>query len=316
MIDFHLPLLRTSEAILVLSEDLKIVFPNPAALRMMRAQGRNPNGALLLELLDDRSKSAAFNIESSLRLHGHWSGDTWLGRANAAALPVRLVIDRYRDASNLRHVCVLSDISQRKQTEERLTQLSQHDSLTGLINRAHFVQELDTRLYNEELPYALLFVDVDDLKKINDTLGHHIGDLCLCKVASRLVQAVRLHLHADEPVMASAPLVARIGGDEFVILVPIYQGDEAVRIATRVSDLMKAPWYPDTQHALVISTSIGIAYAPFHGSTSKKLLELADQAMYRAKTSRKGSVHELLHHLPPPTPPRFGAGFDFSPSDE
>jgi diguanylate cyclase (GGDEF)-like protein len=318
MIDYHLPLLNTSEAVLVMSEDLRLEFANPAALRMMGFDGATPTDISLRHMLDDRSVALASTIESHLIVDGHWNGDIWLRRTDAGSLPVRLVVDRYHDANGFRHACVMSDISQRKQTEARLIELSRLDSLTGLYNRSHFMQQLDThlgRLYQEELQYALLFVDVDDLKHINDTLGHHIGDLCLCEVARRLGVAVRHTPDGSNHPASTEPLVARIGGDEFVILVQITECDHARRIATRISELMGAPWQPDERHQLVISTSIGIAYAPLHGRSSKALLELADRAMYHAKNSRKGSVHEFIHQHPQ-VPLRFDTGFDMLPSED
>lgn len=319
MIDYHLPLLNTSEAVLVLSEDLKIEFSNPAALRMMRFEHKHPKGLSLRHVLDDSSAALAPTIEECLLIHGHWDGDIWLRRNNAAPLPVRLVVDRYNDPNGLRHACVMSDISERKQTEERLTQLSQLDSLTGLFNRAHFMQELESRLrllHRDGLQYALLFVDVDDLKEINDTLGHHIGDLCLCEVARRLLIAVPRSLHSSGPPALSEPLVARIGGDEFVILLSISSGDEALQIASSINDFMNVPWHPDRRCKLVITTSIGIAYAPLHGRTSKELLQRADHAMYHAKSSRKGSVHEFMQPPHAQAQLRFETGFDSLPSED
>lgn len=309
MIDYHLPLLSSSEAILVLSESLMLEFANPAALHMMCLEGREMTGISLLRVLDGGSAAIAFSIQDGLLNNGHWSGDTWLERADSPALPVRLVIDRYQDAQRWRHACVMSDISHRKLTEAHLTQLSQHDSLTGLFNRAYVMHQLDSRLSVEQSQYALLFVDVDDLKKINDALGHHIGDLCLCEVARRLMEAVGNHRHATPRVATSEPIVARIGGDEFVILLPISERNEAQRLARSISELMNAPWYPRGRLQRVISTSIGIAYAPQHGNTSKSLLRLADRAMYRAKRARKGSVHEIIGQPPPPRASQDESGF-------
>lgn len=318
MINYHLPLLNTSEAILVMSEDLRLEFANPAALRMMGFEGATPSNMMLRHMLDDRSAALAATIERHLMVLGHWNGDIWLRRTDAGSLPVRLVVDRYHDADGFRHACVMSDISLRKQTEARLIELSQLDSLTGLFNRAHFMHQLDAhlnRMCDEELQYALLFVDVDDLKHINDTLGHHIGDLCLSEVARRLGVTVRHSLHAGTPPGTTEPLVARIGGDEFVILLSIAKPDQARRIATSISELMNVPWQPDERHQLVISISIGIAYAPLHGRSSKKLLQLADRAMYHAKSSRKGSVHEFIQQHPQ-VPLRFDTGFDVLPTEE
>lgn len=318
MIDYHLPLLNTSEAVLVMSADLRLEFANPAALRMMGFEGNTPPDLSLRHMLDERSAALAATIEDHLVVEGHWKGDIWLRRSDEGALPVRLVVDRYHDTNGFRHACVMSDISLRKQTEARLIELSQLDSLTGLFNRSHFMQQLDNHLnllHQEELQYALLFVDVDDLKHINDTLGHLIGDLCLCEVARRLGLAVRHSQQAAGHHPASNPLVARIGGDEFVILLSISDCEEARRIATSINELMLVPWQPNERHQLVISTSIGIAYAPLHGRSGKTLLQLADRAMYHAKNSRKGSVHEFIQQNPQ-VPLRFETGFDTLPSED
>lgn len=318
MIDYHLPLLNTSEAVLVMSADLRLEFANPAALRMMGFEGIAPPDLSLRHMLDERSAALAATIENHLVVEGHWKGDIWLRRSDAGSLPVRLVVDRYHDTNGFRHACVMSDISLRKQTEARLIELSQLDSLTGLFNRSHFMQQLDNHLnllHRDEPQYALLFVDVDDLKHINDTLGHLIGDLCLCEVARRLGLAVRHSQQESHHPAAFHPLVARLGGDEFVILLSLSDGEEARRIARRISELMNVPWQPDERHQLVISTSIGIAYAPLHGRSGKTLLQLADRAMYHAKNSRKGSVHEFIQQNPQ-VPLRFDSGFDALPSED
>ncbi|MGD9725785.1 MAG: diguanylate cyclase [Nitrospiraceae bacterium] len=317
MIDYHLPLVSISEAILVLSENLTIDFANPAALRMMCFEGDCPRDLSLRDLFEASSVAVAQEVESVLTLTGHWSGDIWLRRADADAspLPVRLVVDRYQDGNGTRHACIMSDISQRMQTEARLRELSQLDSLTGLFNRAYFLRQLESKLHTlrrEERQYALLFVDVDDLKEINDTQGHHIGDLCLREVARRLRLAIQRSQHAvgEHSPDASETLVARMGGDEFVILLPVSTGDEALHIARTIGHVMNDPWQSGEGQQLTISTSIGIAYAPLHGSSSEQLLQLADRAMYEAKSSRKGSVHEFIWQRQPQDQLGFETGFD------
>ena len=167
------------------------------------------------------------------------------------------------------------DITARKQAEDYLTQLAHYDLLTGIPNRALFRQRLaqaisQARRHQHQL--AVLFVDLDGFKAVNDTMGHATGDLLLQVVAERITQCVR----ADD-------LVARLAGDEFTILLPRIRGAEAAeRVArTIIQDLARPISVQD--RLLQVTSSIGIAFFPDSGHDVETLLAAADAAMYVAK---------------------------------
>ncbi|CAK9891426.1 MULTISPECIES: diguanylate cyclase domain-containing protein [Pseudomonas] len=164
---------------------------------------------------------------------------------------------------------------------ESLAHQASHDSLTGLPNRAFFEGRLSRTLrnaqkYNEHL--ALLFLDSDNFKEVNDSFGHAAGDEVLISVAAR----VRAQLREND-------LVARLGGDEFaVLLAPLHAREDALRIAEKIATSMKLPIRLSEGQIIVTSLSIGIAYFPDDGLTPSDLLNAADAAMYQAKRNLRG----------------------------
>jgi len=177
-------------------------------------------------------------------------------------------------------VSMHDDVTDERLTQQRIVHLAHHDALTGLTNRLRFGEELQAALERIERGghFAVLCLDLDHFKQVNDTLGHPVGDKLLQAVASRLKACVR-----------KADIVARIGGDEFAIIQVI--GEQPIgstALATRVIDEMAKPFVID-EHRIVAGVSIGIAIAPFDGRTAESLLKHADLALYRAKTDGRGS---------------------------
>ncbi|WP_313731203.1 diguanylate cyclase domain-containing protein [Pseudomonas sp.] len=162
-----------------------------------------------------------------------------------------------------------------------LAHQASHDSLTGLPNRAFFEGRLNRSLRNaarQQEHLALLFLDSDHFKQINDSLGHAIGDEVLINVAARVRAQLREH-----------DLVARLGGDEFaVLLTPLQSRDDAVRIAEKIVTSMKLPMQLDSGGSVTTSLSVGIAYYPDDGGDPASLLNAADAAMYQAKRKHRG----------------------------
>jgi Amt family ammonium transporter len=177
----------------------------------------------------------------------------------------------------------LVDISERRLIDERMVHLAYHDDLTGLDNRAHFLERValataaygEGELANEATP-AVLLVDLDNFKTVNDSVGHGGGDELLTSVAQRLRHAVREHDH-----------VARLGGDEFAVLLRrVQDAHEAAGIAERIVQVMEQPFKIDG-HAFSVSASVGIALQqPQEGA--QELLRNADLAMYQAKRQGRG----------------------------
>lgn len=182
------------------------------------------------------------------------------------------------------------DISELKHAEGQLRTLAQHDMLTGLANRTLLSDRLQRAMAaarREGRRVALLFIDLDKFKPINDRLGHAVGDALLRAVATRMLGCVR-----------EADSVARIGGDEFVVLLPHLNDPlDAVRVGEKLRGALCQP-FAAAGHALQISGSVGIALYPDHGADERTLLLSADQAMYQAKHAGRGTV-QLFQPAPP-----------------
>ena len=171
-------------------------------------------------------------------------------------------------------VLVAEDITERRNAEERINHLARYDDLTGLPNRSFFHDELDRILamMRRTGPIAILFVDLDQFKQVNDTLGHPRGDELLAAVADRL-----------RSILRSSDIVARFGGDEFVVLQsPVRSSSDAADLAQRIVDALSRPYRIDG-HEVIIGASIGIAMAPRDGIDPDLLLKNADMALYHAK---------------------------------
>ena len=179
-------------------------------------------------------------------------------------------------------VSVVRDISERVAAEERIAFLARHDPLTGLANRAMLQERTEQAIaaMPRTGPVAMLCLDLDQFKPVNDSLGHAAGDALLCEVANRITAWVR-----------PTDTVARLGGDEFAVLqVGIERPEDAGRLAARLLSVLAAPFVFDGQ-TLPISASLGIAVAPADGTDYAVLLRNADAALYRAKADGRGRWH-------------------------
>lgn len=171
-------------------------------------------------------------------------------------------------------VGTLIDISDRKQAEERIRELADFDALTGLPNRRLLHDRLDQMLASaqrDNRSAAVLFLDIDHFKRVNDSLGHSVGDELLCALAQRYAKVVR-----------RVDTLARLGGDEFIILLPDVNAAAAADVARRILEIAASP-FAVGGHALTVTSSIGIALHPQDGKDIDTLLKNADTAMYKAK---------------------------------
>jgi diguanylate cyclase (GGDEF)-like protein/PAS domain S-box-containing protein len=172
-------------------------------------------------------------------------------------------------------VVLVEDVTERKSAEARINHLARYDTLTGLPNRTYFRAQMDRMLSMRRRndACALLFVDLDQFKQVNDTLGHPCGDALLCAVAQRLQILIR-----------NSDLVGRFGGDEFVVLQsPVNRPEDAASLARRIVTSLSEPFDIDGHH-IVVGASVGIAMAPNDGIDADHLLKNADMALYRAKS--------------------------------
>lgn len=208
---------------------------------------------------------------------------------------IAVSIMRDRDGTPATFVCVLRDITENKHAEEQIRQLAYYDSLTQLPNREHFRQRLEAALVAarcSDRQLAILFLDLDHFKRINDSLGHSVGDQLLHLVAERLRQSVRDAAHSDNPTRDNESLVARLGGDEFVIVAyPLTRAEEARQIAERLLRIFLRPFRLQ-EHEVFVGASIGISLFPRDGANAEDLLKHADTAMYAAKGAGRGG-HQI-----------------------
>ncbi|MCQ8181307.1 EAL domain-containing protein [Methylomonas sp. SURF-1] len=219
----------------------------------------------------------------ALNQKGYWQGEIWNKRKNGEIFPEWLTINRIDDKDgNPEHfVAVFSDITSIKDSQRKAEYLATHDPLTGLPNRALFQDRLrhslaKARRSNNQV--ALLFIDLDNFKNINDSLGHDYGDELLKLAAARLTDVVR-----------DIDTVARLGGDEFTAILSDCNVKTAQAIAQRLLDDLCASFEIDGR-SLFISASIGIAFFPEDSNDSQGLIKAADTAMYRAKEQGRNRI--------------------------
>ena len=193
---------------------------------------------------------------------------------------------------------LVRDISERKRTEEQIRRLAYCDSLTGIPNRQAFLETLERELLRSkehDKKFAVLFMDLDAFKRINDTLGHDVGDHLLKVVSERLRETIRpsdLVLRAEHEFEASfgGSNLARLGGDEFTILIPdLERVEDALNVAHRVKEAMRRPFMIEA-HEIFVTASIGISLYPEDGEDCNSLLKYADTAMYHAKNCGKNNA--------------------------
>ena len=193
---------------------------------------------------------------------------------------------------------LVRDISERKRTEEQIRRLAYCDSLTGIPNRQAFLETLERELLRSkehDKKFAVLFMDLDAFKRINDTLGHDVGDHLLKVVSERLRETIRpsdLVLRAEHEFESSSggSNLARLGGDEFTILIPdLERVEDALNVAHRVKEAMRRPFMIEG-HEIFVTASIGISLYPEDGEDCNSLLKYADTAMYHAKNCGKNNA--------------------------
>jgi diguanylate cyclase (GGDEF)-like protein/PAS domain S-box-containing protein len=275
----------TLEGIMVTNTRNVIESVNPAFTQITgylahEAIGKTP------ALISSGKHDAAFykKMHEEISSKGHWQGEIWNRRRNGEIYPEWLTINAVRDDAGqvVNYVGVFSDITKRKAAEEQMLFLAHHDGLTSLPNRGLFVERLShaiARAHRTQDKMALMFLDIDHFKQINDTLGHHVGDQLLQLVARRLTACVR-----------EGDTVARLGGDEFtVILESITQPGDVPPIAQKIIAALAQPMLLDGQE-LVVTASIGISLYPHDSEEPDELIKCADAAMYAAKKEGRNRV--------------------------
>jgi two-component system sensor histidine kinase TtrS len=214
---------------------------------------------------------------SALIENGFWEGDIINRRKDGRLMFEWLRISKITDAHGVttHYVALFSDITQKKASEEKLHRLAHFDPLTEIFNRHSFYDRLNQELNSakrKELKFALLYLDLNDFKPINDKYGHIAGDYVLREIAQRCEHTIR-----------EIDIVARLGGDEFAFLLPDIQHDDEIdAISSRILNAVEKPVHYEG-HTMVVRASIGQAVYPGDGQEAEKLIKHADQAMYREK---------------------------------
>ena len=270
---------NTREGIMITDKNARVVRVNPAFVDLFGFSQQELQEKTPAIFKSGRHDSDFYqHIWDSLNASDFWRGELWNRRKDNQIIPLICSISAVKnDQQQLTHyVSVYSDISQLKASEAKLAHLAHHDPLTQLPNRTlltiNLTHAIDLAARNHHR-IALLMLDLDRFKDVNDSFGHQIGDVLLEEVARRLRQRVR-----------SSDTICRLGGDEFTVLI---EGNPTLHDVEHLSEdilqLLKVPFYLPNGREVIISTSIGISLYPEHGQTPKDLLQQADAAMYRAK---------------------------------
>ena len=271
------------DAIFVTDAGHRVVAANASCLKLTGLTLEQIVGRHTTELLHDEAGSDWFPpIRERLLQRGFWEGELWHRQADGSVLPGQVSLVRLAPQAasavpgtgGVRHVGFFKDLTEKVASNKRIEELAFSDALTKLPNRAMLdirVKMALDKAQRHPSPFALLFLDLDRFKQINDSLGHLYGDRVLREVALRLQTCVR-----------QVDTVARLGGDEFVLLLDQTEARGAETIARRVLDMLGEPFTLDGV-SFSVTASIGIALYPNDGETLNDLIKNADAAMYRVK---------------------------------
>ena len=272
---------NTDQAIMILDREGEIVVVNSSFTAITGYSQTEALGKSLRVLRAEQHDDEYWREWwHALRRTGRWRGEVWQRRKDGELFPAWQTIGSVADDQGqvVNYVSILADIKPIKATHARLTHLAHHDALTNLPNRllldaslAHAIEV--ARRHQQKL--AILFLDLDRFKGINDTLGHDVGDQLLREIAERLKQTVR-----------AQDTVARLGGDEFVIVAEeVSEQQDAVALALKIIAAVRCPMLLSGRE-VVTTASIGISLYPDDAQSGAELIKAADAAMYRAKKYR------------------------------
>ncbi|BCQ28923.1 EAL domain-containing protein (plasmid) [Caballeronia sp. NK8] len=278
----------SSEAIVILNAEARLLTANPSffratGYRMDDVAGKPP--AFIDTATQDDENGPLGNLLQRVGRSSTWHGEAQISRREGGDYPAWLMISAVHDKRGTvsHYICTLIDITDRKKSEARIQFLAQHDVLTELPNRALFAAKLGVAIAAAQRTrqrVAVLFIDLDRFKNINDSLGHHIGDGLLRSVSRRLLNAVDTH-----------DTVSRLGGDEFTVLLNgVGHASEVARsIAQRLLPLLREA-HEVSGLTLQVASSIGVALYPDDGEDIDTLMQNADAAMYQAKSAGRNQV--------------------------
>jgi len=277
---------NTAEAVIVTDPQRNITTVNQAFTEITGYEEAEVLGFNPRLLQSERHDQAFYQaIWAYIHQHGKWQGEIWDRRKNGEIYPAWSTISAVYDGKGelTHYVLLFSDISAIKQSQEKLDFLAYHDPLTNLANRILFEERLEHALrhaHRKQGKFAVLFLDLDHFKNINDSLGHSVGDKLIQQAAQRLKSLVR----EDDTV-------ARLGGDEFVIILEGFnEGSNVTTFLDKLLDTFREPFII-SRHELHVTLSIGVSFYPSDGTDSDEMIKNADTAMYRAKKNGRNGYH-------------------------
>jgi len=283
---------NTEEAIIIADEEGKVISINPAFTNIYGyllddVKGKN------LSLLHSDMQDANFykNMWNQILENGMWRGKIINKTKNGEIIPIWETIKKITDkfGKTVNYTAIQTDLRELESSQAKADYLAYHDPLTGLYNRVNFEEYLAHALFiakRNKSSLAILFIDLDRFKVINDTLGHDIGDEVLIAVANRLKKTLR-----------ESDFISRWGGDEFVVILEnLSTASEAAVVAANIIDSLKEPMNIHSHH-LITTASIGISLYPENGEDANTLIKHADSAMYLAKDMGKNNFRYYTTEL-------------------
>ncbi|MEK6546164.1 MAG: diguanylate cyclase [Nitrospinota bacterium] len=219
----------------------------------------------------------------SIITSGKWEGNLWNRKKDGSIYPEWKIIIAVKDENNktTHYISMARDMSERVKYEEQIKHQAYHDILTGLPTRLLFYDRLSIAIANAQRVkqrIAVIFLDIDGFKFVNDNFGHNVGDILLQSIAKRLMKGIR-----------KGDTIGRLGGDEFIFILPQITGEEVINmIALRLLNILKEPFLIN-EHTFQITGSMGISHYPDDGDDIETLLKKADIAMYQAKEKGKNN---------------------------
>lgn len=277
--------------VVITDHNFVIEYVNPKMLEMSGFEESHFLNSALLSIVAEEMAILVDDIDIDLRSRNYWRGDTLIQGLNKPPIWVSLSISPIREDSGeiSSYVASAQDISFVKESQRKMEQLAYFDTLTGLANRTFFRMQLRKSMALAErghYAFALFYFDLDEFKRINDTLGHDAGDQLLVEVANRLKKRLR-----------AEDTISRLGGYEFAVLLSgIEHQDHATEVANTIQKTLNEPIMLGNNE-VIISASIGITMAPYDSQEEDQLLKHADLAMYEAKAKGRNTYHFYSQEL-------------------
>jgi diguanylate cyclase (GGDEF)-like protein/PAS domain S-box-containing protein len=270
---------NTIEGVVVTDARSRILSVNPSFTRLLGFSEAEMLGQTPRMFKSGRHDKEFYDaMWASMHATGHWQGEIWNRRKNGEIFPERMSLSAVKDAAGMvtHYVCMFTDISDEKAREQQLEFLAHRDALTGLPNRSQFAIMLGDaveRAKAEQRGLAVMLLNIDRFKDVNDSYGHSVGDEVLKHIASQVQGALRC-----------GDIIGRLAGDELCVVAPHLSGEkEAVEVAERLMAAAAKAWITPDGLSVVVSVSVGICLYPDHALTTEDLMQGAHAAVYGAK---------------------------------